>query len=51
MTGIVVTVTLAAAGVFGLGLLVGMATGAFILHRADNHGRDVMSRLARRLTG
>jgi hypothetical protein len=53
MTGIVVTVGMAAAGIFGFGLLVGMGVGGFILHRADDHGsgRDAMSRVARRLIG
>jgi hypothetical protein len=48
MTDIVVTVGAAAAGIFGLGLAVGMGIGMLILHRADGSGR-VMSRVARRL--
>ena len=53
MTGIIVAVGLVAAGVFGLGLLVGMAVGFLILRRADGLGerQDKMSRMARRLTG
>ena len=53
MTGIVVTVAMAAAGLFGLGLLVGMGAGALILRRADGSGvrQDRMSRVARRLVG
>jgi divalent metal cation (Fe/Co/Zn/Cd) transporter len=51
MTGIVVTVGMVAAAIFGLGLLVGMGVGTFILHRAEDHGRDAISKVARRLTG
>ncbi len=53
MTGIVVAVGVAAAGVFGFGLLVGMAAGFLLLRRADGQGarQDRMSRVARRLTG
>ena len=52
MAVIVVAVGMAA-GVFGLGLLVGMGAGAFMLRRADGFdaGRDVISRVARRLIG
>jgi len=43
MTGIVVAVGIAAAGIFGLGLLVGMAAGTAIVRRAGHlgarHGR------------
>ncbi len=53
MTSIVLAVGMAAAGVFGLGLLVGMGAGAFILRRAADldAGQDVMSRVARKLVG
>lgn len=53
MTGIVVAVGITAAGIFGLGLLVGMAAGTLILRRGDHlevrHQR--VARAARRLTG
>ncbi len=52
MTGVVVAVGMAAAGIFGLGLLVGMAAGAFVMRRTDGLGerQDKMYRIARRLT-
>lgn len=51
MTGVIVTVGMVAAGIFGFGLLVGMGAGAFILRRAEDLGarRERMYRLARRL--
>jgi hypothetical protein len=49
MAGIVAAIGMAA-GVFGLGLLAGMAAGTLILLRGDA-GRDLISRVARRLIG
>jgi len=53
MTSIVLTVGMAAAGLFCLGLLAGMGAGVLILRRADGLGarKDRVSRVARRLVG
>jgi hypothetical protein len=54
MTGVIVEVALAAAGLFALGVVVGLGVGALVLSRRQRRlltGDDKVARLARRLTG
>lgn len=54
MTGVIVEVAMAAAGLFALGVVVGMGVGALVLSRRHRHlltSDDRVARLARRLTG